>query len=246
MDSPSLTIETRAGTVRATAGPRQADSVVFELSGAMRGSVHVTGTHHPHHWDQFAAVRACLGPVNAFQTTAPGDALPRLTRSRTGYRGSLNLYRDDADRPQVTVYPMQSAAEHDPSEKTAAVLTAVMRACAEHVAQRDDLPEILDTSRQRDTPAAFPHLVGRPPPGRSRPLQAGSPRRPPRAANRRNRLVDRRTMAHRPPAPGPAADAGRPPQLACPHRRRQAVVGPLLPHRGRPRARTRPPRPGGY
>ncbi|WP_455362333.1 hypothetical protein [Streptomyces sp. SYSU K21746] len=113
MTSPSLTIETPAGTVRATAGPRQADAVVFELSGAMRGSVHLTGTHHPHHWDQFTAVRACLGPVNPFQATAPDDALPRLARSRAGYRGSLTLYRDYTDRPQVTVYPMESAAGHD-------------------------------------------------------------------------------------------------------------------------------------
>ncbi|MGW2651698.1 hypothetical protein ACWC2T_44235 [Streptomyces sp. NPDC001393] len=54
----------------------------------MRGRVHVTGTHRPHYWDQFTAIRACLGPVNAFhQSTAPD--LPRLTASRTGYRGSL-------------------------------------------------------------------------------------------------------------------------------------------------------------
>ncbi|WP_031487291.1 hypothetical protein [Streptomyces bicolor] len=58
MTSPSLTIDTPAGLVRATAGPRQADAVVFELGGAMRGSVHVTGTTHPRHWDQFTAVRA--------------------------------------------------------------------------------------------------------------------------------------------------------------------------------------------
>ena len=108
MTSPSLTVDTPAGTVRATAGPRQDDAVVFELGGAMRGSVHVTGTHHPHHWDQFTAVRACLGPVNAYQTTAPDEDLPRLARSRTGYRGSLTLYRDAADRPQVTVYPMRT------------------------------------------------------------------------------------------------------------------------------------------
>ncbi|MGW5434002.1 hypothetical protein ACWET9_43755 [Streptomyces sp. NPDC004059] len=37
----------------------------------MRGSVHVTGAHHPHRWDRFTAVRACLGPFNAFQATAP-------------------------------------------------------------------------------------------------------------------------------------------------------------------------------
>ncbi|TLS45803.1 hypothetical protein FE633_13695 [Streptomyces montanus] len=160
MTSPSLTIDTPAGPVRATAGPRTDDVVVFELGGAMRGSVHVTGTHHPHYWDQFTAVRACLGPVNAFQATAPADALPRLARSRTGYRGSLTLYRDDyTDRPQVTVYPMESAAGHEPSEKTAATLTAVMRACADHVAHRDDLPEILNASRQRDTPALLRFLT---------------------------------------------------------------------------------------
>ncbi|MGX4695111.1 hypothetical protein [Streptomyces sp. JNUCC 63] len=159
MTSPSLTIDTPAGTVRATAGPRQDDAVVFELYGAMRGSVHLTGTHHPHHWDQFTAVRACLGPVNAFQTTAPDDALPRLARSRTGYRGSLTLYRDNTNRPEVTVYPMESAAGHEPSERTAATLTAVLRACAAHVAQRDDLPAILNLSRQRDTPALLRFLT---------------------------------------------------------------------------------------
>ncbi|MGW5256617.1 hypothetical protein ACWERW_27170 [Streptomyces sp. NPDC004012] len=71
MTSPSMTIHTPVGTVRATAGLHQADAVVFELGGAMHGPVHVTGTHRPHRWDQFTAVRACLGPVNAFETTTP-------------------------------------------------------------------------------------------------------------------------------------------------------------------------------
>ncbi|MGW5640334.1 hypothetical protein, partial [Streptomyces sp. NPDC003832] len=160
MTSPSLTVDTPAGTVRATAGPRQDDAVVFELGGAMRGSVHVTGTHHPHRWDQFTAIRACLGPVDAYQTTAPDDALPRLTRSRTRYRGSLTLYPDGcADRPQVSVYPMTSADGHEPPEKTAATLTAVLSACAAHVAKRDDLPVILDVSRQRDTAALLRFLT---------------------------------------------------------------------------------------
>ncbi|MGA5711165.1 hypothetical protein ACPCK8_32625 [Streptomyces cellulosae] len=156
MTSPSLTVDTPAGTVRATSGPRQDHAVVFELGGAMRGSVHVTGTHHPHRWDQFTAVRACLGPVNAYQSAAPDDALPRLTR----YHGSLTLYPDDyADRPQVSVYPMTSADGHEPPEKAAATLTAVLRACASHVAQRDDLPVILDVSRQRDTAALLRFLT---------------------------------------------------------------------------------------
>ncbi|MEU9917788.1 hypothetical protein [Streptomyces sp. NPDC051001] len=108
MTSSSLTIDTPAGPVRATAGPRQADAVVFELGGAMRGSVHVTGTTDPHHRDQFTAVRACLGPVNAYTTTAPAEDLPRLARSRTGYRGSLTLYRY-ADGPAQSLSPMTSA-----------------------------------------------------------------------------------------------------------------------------------------
>ncbi|MEU1450030.1 hypothetical protein [Streptomyces mirabilis] len=157
---PSLTVETPAGTVHATARPRESDCVVFDLGGAMRGSVHVTGTHHVRHWDQFTAVRACLGPVNAFQDTAPAEALPRLARSRTGYRGSLTLYRDaPADRPQVSVYPTESDAGHEPSPKTAATLTAVLRACAEHVEQRPDFPQILTASRKRDTPALLRFLT---------------------------------------------------------------------------------------
>lgn len=159
MTSPILTIETAAGTVCATAGPRQDGAVIVQLSGAVRGSVHVTGTHHPHHWDQFTAVRACLGPVNAFQTTAPDDALPRLARSRTGYRGSLTLYRDDIGHPQVTMCPAESTAGHPPSEKANATLTAVLRACAEHVAQREDLPELLDGARGHDTPALLRFLT---------------------------------------------------------------------------------------
>ncbi|MFF4542240.1 hypothetical protein [Streptomyces aureus] len=158
--NPSLTVETPAGAVQASARPREGDSVVFQLGGAMRGSVHVTGTHHVRHWDQFTAVRACLGPVNAFQETAPADALPRLARSRTGYRGSLTLYRDTpADRPQASVYPMESAGGHEPSPRTAATLTAVLRACAEHVEQRADFPEILTASRERDTPALLRFLT---------------------------------------------------------------------------------------
>lgn len=106
----------------------------------------------PDRWDQFTAVRACLGPVGAFQATAPDEDLPRLARSRSGYRGSLTLYANDYTHlPQVTEYPMESAAGHEPSEKTATTLTARLRACAAHVAQRDDLPAILQLSRQRDT-----------------------------------------------------------------------------------------------
>lgn len=158
MNRDSLTVETPAGPVHATVGPLQDGAVVFELGGAMRGQVHVTGTHHPRHWDQFTAVRACLGPVNAFRATAPDDTLPRLARGSSGYRGSLKLYTDVVGRPEVSVYPMETAAGHEPSPKTAATLTAVLQACAEHVMQREDLPAILTASRQRDTPALLRFL----------------------------------------------------------------------------------------
>ncbi|MEU1600357.1 hypothetical protein ABZ468_48320 [Streptomyces sp. NPDC005708] len=71
MTRPSLTVDTSAGIVRATAGPREADAVIFELAGAMRGSIHVTGTHHPRRWDQFTAVRACLGPSTPSRPPPP-------------------------------------------------------------------------------------------------------------------------------------------------------------------------------
>ncbi|MCX5106965.1 hypothetical protein [Streptomyces sp. NBC_00439] len=152
-------IETPSGVVRATAGPRSTDAVVFELNGAMRGSVHVTGTNHPYYWDQFTAVRACLGPVDAFQTTAPDDALPQLANSRCGYHGSLTRYpHGDDGRPEVSVSPLSTAAGNEPSPKTASTLTAVLSACAENVSQRDDLPLILDASRLRKTPGLLRFL----------------------------------------------------------------------------------------
>lgn len=162
MTSQILTIDTPAGPVHATADPREADTVVFELGGAMRGHVHVTGTTDPHHWDQLTAIRASLGPMNALKTTAPDDALPRLTRSRTGYHGSPILHRDSLDRPEISVSPLSSAADHPPSEKTAAVLTAVLHGCAENIAQRADPPATLDASRQRDTPACCASSPGPP------------------------------------------------------------------------------------
>ncbi|MEU5243796.1 hypothetical protein AB0G81_06710 [Streptomyces asoensis] len=160
--SPTLTVETPAGAVHATARARTGDCVVFDLSGAMRGSVHVTGTHHVRHWDRFTAVRACLGPVNAFKETepAPAGALPRLARSRTGYRGSLTVCRDaPTGIPEVSAYPMESDAGHEPSPRTAATFTAVLRACAEHVERREDFPQILAASLARDAPALLRFLT---------------------------------------------------------------------------------------
>ncbi|MFE7961235.1 hypothetical protein [Streptomyces sp. NPDC057413] len=54
---------------------------------------------------------------------------------------------------------MGTAAGHEPSPRTAATLTAVLQACAEHVMQREDLPAVLTASRQRDTPALLRFLA---------------------------------------------------------------------------------------
>ncbi|MER5184804.1 hypothetical protein ABT009_42055 [Streptomyces sp. NPDC002896] len=151
MTSPHLIVDTPSGIGRATAGPRGADAVVYTLAGAMRG---VAGTHHPRHWDRFTVLRASLGPVDAVQATAPDEMLPRLARSTAGYRP---LWWD-AHRPSVSLSPLESTAGHAPSEKTAATLTAVLRACADHVAQRTDLPSLLDAARQREIPALLRFL----------------------------------------------------------------------------------------
>ncbi|MFD5806739.1 hypothetical protein [Streptomyces sp. NPDC127020] len=156
MATDTLTVETPAGPVRATSN-RQDDAVVFELSGAMRGHVHVTGTTHPQHWDRFTAVRACLGPFDGYRTTAPDDALPRLAHGHSGYRGSLRLH-PGALAFDVSVSPLETAAGNTPAPLTAVTLTAVMRACAEHVVGRGDLPAILTASRQRDTPGLLRFL----------------------------------------------------------------------------------------
>ncbi|WP_199550136.1 hypothetical protein [Streptomyces sp. N35] len=158
MSPEVLTIETAAGRVYATGRVLESEAVVFELGGAMRGSVYVTGTHHPRHWDQFTAVRACLGPVNSFKTTAPDRDQPRLAHGHTGYRGSLTLYNDGRDSPTVYVHTLNSVTGHAPTERVEDVLTAVLEACAEHVAQLPEVPAILDASRERDTPALLAFL----------------------------------------------------------------------------------------
>ncbi|GAA5022939.1 hypothetical protein [Streptomyces siamensis] len=154
----------------------------------MRGSVHVTGTHDRHDWDQFTALRACLGPVNAYETTAPDEEMPRLTRGRTHYHGSLTLYRSRCtDRPETSVCPVSSVAGDEPLRRTAATLTAVLRASAEDVAHRADLPQI----------AGRPPAVARP-----SACCASSPTAP---------RATRRTPSATPPSRAPPCLHGRPP-----------------------------------
>ncbi|WP_208782823.1 hypothetical protein [Streptomyces griseorubiginosus] len=160
MTADILTIDTPSGTVRATAQSRGKDSVVYALGGALRGCVHVTGTHHPRHWDQFTALRVSLGSVNAMEATAPAESLPRRRGSATGYTGGLVRWTD-AHYPyqHVTLTPVESTAGNAPSLTTGETLALVMRACAEDVAHRPGLHRLLDASRERETPGLLRFLT---------------------------------------------------------------------------------------
>ncbi|WP_055495564.1 hypothetical protein [Streptomyces sp. TP-A0356] len=98
---------------------------------------------------------------------------------------------------------MKSATGHKPYEKTAATLTAVLPACAAHVAQRNDLPMILNAFRQRGTPALLRFLAW---PACHHQTEAAGLEGEARAAHSMRRAavaawVDRSTVALRPPYP---------------------------------------------
>ena len=132
---------------------------MYALTGALRGCVHVAGTHHPRHWDQFTALRVSLGSVNAMEATAPAESLPRRRGSATSYTGGLVRWTD-ADSPyqHAAMTPVESTAGNAPSPTTGEILALVMRACAEDVAHRPDLPRLLDASRERETPGLLRFL----------------------------------------------------------------------------------------
>ncbi|MFI1445226.1 hypothetical protein [Streptomyces fructofermentans] len=154
-----LTIDTPSGTVRATAQPRGTDAVVYAVTGALRGWVHVTGTHHPRRWDQFTALRVSLGSVNAMEATAPGESLPRRRGSATGYTGGLVRWTDsDYPYQHTAMTPVESAAGNAPARRMAKTLALVMQACAEDVAHGPNLHRLLDASRERETPGLLRFL----------------------------------------------------------------------------------------
>ncbi|MFD9284624.1 hypothetical protein ACFWD7_46655 [Streptomyces mirabilis] len=162
MPADILTVETPSGTVRATAEARGADAVVYALGGALRGCVHVTGTHHPRRWDQFTALRASLGSVNAMEAGAPAESLPRRRGSATGYTGSLVRWPDTDDPRSPATHslsPVESAAGNAPSPATGELLALVLRACAEDVAHRPGLADLLDAARRRETPSLLRFLA---------------------------------------------------------------------------------------
>ncbi|RRR68154.1 hypothetical protein EHS43_43915, partial [Streptomyces sp. RP5T] len=152
MDLLFLIIETPSGRVHARAEPRGSDAVVYTLGGALRGAVHVTGTHHPHHWDQFTALRASFGSADAMAALPPADSLPRLRNSTARHTGYLLAWEGPAG-PQWEQGRIASTSGKPPSPKTGDTLRTVLHAVAEDAARRPDWAQLLDASRVRKTPA---------------------------------------------------------------------------------------------
>lgn len=156
-----LTVSTPSSVVHATPQKEGDDAVVFALGGALRGYVHVIGTHHPSDWDQFTALRASLGSVDVMQTIAPADSLPRRRGSTTGYTGSL-LHSwtagavADARSVQSTV---ESVAGRAPTPQMRETLALVLRACVDEVAHRPGLSRLLVAARRRETPSLLRFLT---------------------------------------------------------------------------------------
>ncbi|MGW1562762.1 hypothetical protein ACWCQ1_40620 [Streptomyces sp. NPDC002144] len=152
MDPQYLIIETPSGRVHAHAEPRGDDAVIYTLGGALRGTVHVTGTHHPHHWDQFTALRATFGAADAMAKLPPADSLPRLRNSTARHTGYLLAWEGPAG-PQWEQSRIESTSGRPPAPKTGDTLRTVLHAVTEDAARRPDRPRILDASRARQTPA---------------------------------------------------------------------------------------------
>ncbi|MFG2793991.1 hypothetical protein [Streptomyces sp. NPDC048419] len=152
MDLTPLAIETPSGSVHAFSEPKGDDAVIYTLGGALRGTIHVTGTHHPHHWDQFTALRATFGAADAMAELPPADSLPRLRNSTARHTGNLLMW-DGPAGPQREQSTIQSASGRPPAPATAETLRTVLYAIAEDAARRPDRARILDASRVRETPA---------------------------------------------------------------------------------------------
>ncbi|KUN57283.1 hypothetical protein AQJ46_47890 [Streptomyces canus] len=152
MEPQDLIIETPSGRVHAHAEPRGADAVVYTLGGALRGTVHITGTHHPDHWDQFTALRATFGSADAMAKVPPADSLPRLRNSTARHTGYLLAWEGPAG-PQWEQSRIESTSGRPPSPKTEDTLRTVLHAVTEDATRRPDRARILDASRVRQTPA---------------------------------------------------------------------------------------------
>ncbi|MFE2991412.1 hypothetical protein [Streptomyces sp. NPDC059262] len=144
-------LQTPSGTV--TVQPTEPDktgAVVYQLTGAVSGSVHVTISHHPHQWDQFTTVRVSLGSVYDL-CTEPAEPLPRIRgRAYTGHGTNFPAedYQPAEWREQWLYGPTGAPAPR----QAAQMLTMVMRACGDHYRSRSDLSKLREQARRQQTP----------------------------------------------------------------------------------------------
>lgn len=148
-----ITIATPSGTVRAV--PSEADaigSVRYSLTGAARGTVHVTATSSPARWDQFDAVRASLGSASAVREL-PAEPLVRI-RGRAYQGSTVRELAHSADAPWGWQGPVSLVDTDDrpAPEQASQTLTAILRACAADYAARSDFARLQLAARRHDTP----------------------------------------------------------------------------------------------
>ncbi|MFJ7097203.1 hypothetical protein ACIQWL_44420 [Streptomyces mirabilis] len=148
-----ITIATPSGTVRAV--PSEADatgSVRYSLTGAARGTVHVTATSSPARWDQFDAVRASLGSASAVREL-PAEPLVRI-RGRAYQGSTVRVLAHSADVPWGWQGPVSLVDTDDrpAPEQASQTLTAILRACAADYAARSDFARLQLAARRHDTP----------------------------------------------------------------------------------------------
>ncbi|MGP4001741.1 hypothetical protein [Streptomyces sp. 8N706] len=149
-----FSLPTPSGTAHADpTAPDSTGAVLYHLTGAIRGTVHVQASHHPNHWHEFTAVRVTLGAADALHhmPTAP---LPTI-RGRAYYGSTVRLMDYPADDPQGWSWSptgIQDMQERDAPPQASETLRMVMRVCGQHYEARPDLPELLRLVRWQETP----------------------------------------------------------------------------------------------
>ncbi|MER5952067.1 hypothetical protein ABT127_39125 [Streptomyces sp. NPDC001904] len=144
-------VHTTFGIVRVQPSePDETGAILYELTGAARGTVHVTASHDPRQWDRFDAVRVSLGSANdTFSETA--EPLPRI-RGRA-YTGKVVHLPARGHEPAEWATQWVSGPEgRSAGPRTAEGISAVMVAAGEHYRGRADLLTLRQRARRQETP----------------------------------------------------------------------------------------------
>ncbi|GHF15045.1 hypothetical protein GCM10014715_82950 [Streptomyces spiralis] len=176
--------------------------MLYTLTGAASGTVHVTATSSPARWDRFDAVRASLGSVSAHEL--PAEPLVRI-RGRAYQGNTVRVLAHSADVPWGWQGPMSLLDTDDrpAPEQTSQTLTGILRACAGDYAARSDFPSLQHAARRHDTPQLLKWLdamISHAERTQTRWLDEAEAHRT-QATRRSGRVVDAGPLVHRPPAP---------------------------------------------